>query len=112
MSKIGELPKPVLDPAQRSKVPVDEDHGLWEFFHSKDKPMNTPQEDDQHGRAWSVEELRGKSWEDLHALWWVCAKERNRIATEAYERKRLDAGFGDFESSKRDRVVSSIFKYI
>jgi large subunit ribosomal protein L47 len=100
------LPKPVLDASQRSKVPVDEDHGLWEFFHNKDKLMNTPEEDAEHGRSWSVEELRGKSWEDLHALWWVCAKERNRIATESYERKRIDAGYGDFESTFRDRTVS------
>jgi large subunit ribosomal protein L47 len=101
------LPKPVLNPSKRSKVEVDEDHGLWEFFHSKEKPMNTPEEDSEHGRPWCVEELRGKSWEDLHAMWWVCCKERNRIATEAYEKKRLEAGYGDFESEKRDVTVSS-----
>jgi large subunit ribosomal protein L47 len=100
------LPKPVLDPKKRSKVQVDENHGLWQFFHSKDKPMNTPEEDADHGREWSVEELRHKSWEDLHSLWWLCCKERNRIATEEFERQRLEAGYGGSESKKRDRTVS------
>jgi large subunit ribosomal protein L47 len=68
--------------------------------------MNTPEEDIAFGRPWCVEELRGKSWEDLHALWWVCAKERNRIATESYERKRLDAGYGDSEARARASAVS------
>ena len=100
------LPTPVLDPKKRSKVAVDPDHGLWEFFYSKDKPINTPEEDNEHGRPWSVEELRHKSWEDLHALWWVCCMERNRIATESYERERLNAGYGAFEQKRRDLTVS------
>lgn len=99
---------PVLDPKKRSKVVVDEDHGLWDFFHSKEKPMNTPEEDHAHGRPWTAEELRHKSWEDLHSLWWLCCKERNRIATESYERTRLEAGYGDSESKGRDIAVRSL----
>jgi large subunit ribosomal protein L47 len=101
-----ELPQPVLDPSKRTKVKVDDDHGLWEFFRHKDKPFSTPAEEGEFGRPWSAHELRGKSWEDLHALWWVCCKERNRIATEDNERKRMEVGYGQEDSKKRDIAVS------
>lgn len=60
---------------------------------------------DTLGRAWSVEELRRKSWDDLHKLWWRCVKERNIIFTQALERQRLDPGYGEYEAKGRDREV-------
>lgn len=58
------------------------------------------------GRPWAIQELRERSWEDLHGLWHVCVRERNRIATSDLERERMQAGYGGFESQDRDKVVS------
>ena len=60
------------------------------------------------GRSWAITELRDKSWDDLHKLWWVCIKERNRIATSNMERDRLKAGYGEHEAEGRDKTVSSL----
>ncbi|KAI5790129.1 mitochondrial 39-S ribosomal protein L47 (MRP-L47)-domain-containing protein [Geopyxis carbonaria] len=98
------IPQPVLDPARRTKIETDPDHGLWGFFQEQ-KALPTPEEDHKHGRAWTVEELRQKSWDDLHKLWWKCVRERNIIETQAQERKRLQPGYGDFEANDRKRQV-------
>ncbi|MCJ1421367.1 54S ribosomal protein L4 mitochondrial [Xylographa parallela] len=99
------LPQPVLDPARRTQVKVDENHGLWAFFNKAKKFLTTPEVEAAHGRPWSVEELRHKSFEDLHCLWWTCVKERNRLATEKYERERVKPGYGEYEGDERDKAV-------
>lgn len=67
--------------------------------------MATPAELHAHGRAWIVPELRVKDWDDLHRLWWVCIKEKNRLNTYAEERKRIGSMYGDYESEGRMRQV-------
>lgn len=73
-------------------------HNTWIFSIRRVTNLET-------GRAWSIQELREKSWDDLHKLWWVCVKERNRIATSNLERQRLKAGYGDHEANERDYTV-------
>ncbi|KAH7379622.1 50S ribosomal protein-like protein L4 [Pyrenochaeta sp. MPI-SDFR-AT-0127] len=103
-----QLPKPVKI---EEKVTGSPDHGLWDFFKDQ-KLLQTPVEEQRHGRSWTVGELRNRDWDSLHQLWWVCVKERNRLATEKIERKRLDAGYGDYENKQRDTTVQETMKAI
>ncbi|EPS41733.1 hypothetical protein H072_4372 [Dactylellina haptotyla CBS 200.50] len=99
------LPQPVRDPSRHTQIVTSPDHGLWGFFNQEKTAIPTPEEDYKHGRAWSVEELRHKSWEDLHKLWWACVRERNILATQQIERERLKPGYGESEAYMRDRLV-------
>ncbi|KAJ5510113.1 Ribosomal protein L47 mitochondrial [Penicillium expansum] len=87
-------------------------HGLWAFFPPNREALPTPSYDNTHGRQWGIQELRERSWEDLHGLWHVCVRERNRIATSDFERERIQAGYGGFESQERDKVIRSTMKNI
>ncbi|EGV63546.1 54S ribosomal protein L4 mitochondrial [Yamadazyma tenuis] len=64
---------------------VSPDHPLWAFFgngSNSEHAYRTSDELDTTSRAWTMPELRRKSFDDLHKLWYIILKERNVIATE------------------------------
>ncbi|ERF76753.1 hypothetical protein EPUS_02292 [Endocarpon pusillum Z07020] len=96
----------------RKEFPTRDDHGLWGFFNEKRTAMTAPEDLDAHGRAWTVDELAKKNWNDLWTLWWRCVRERNYLATEANERHRVAAGYGEAESKERVAVVMKTMRRI
>ncbi|XP_072245568.1 large ribosomal subunit protein uL29m [Leuresthes tenuis] len=59
--------------------------GLEEFF---DSPENWGESTVKSGAPWTAKQLRAKSNEDLHKLWYVLLKEKNMVLTLEQEAKR------------------------
>ncbi|KAK3835801.1 MAG: mitochondrial 39-S ribosomal protein L47 (MRP-L47)-domain-containing protein [Linnemannia elongata] len=60
--------------------------GVEEFFENG---KSIPTEKSWTGRAWRASELRVKSFDDLHKLWYVLLKERNVLAAQKEEARRF-----------------------
>ena len=60
--------------------------GLEEFYDARHR--SKAPEDGAAGRAWEACELRRKSFNDLHRLWWTLYKERNVLLTESARARR------------------------
>ncbi|KIO27022.1 hypothetical protein M407DRAFT_243484 [Tulasnella calospora MUT 4182] len=121
---VSEPPQPSkaeLDATRRrppSNVKINPDHGLWAFFR-KDKEGKVltlepaHKTEDFSGRAWEAVELRRKSFQDLHTLWYVCIRERNLLATQRAEFRRLNIGLdGSTNLMDKDKRVRKTMKLI
>jgi len=51
------------------------------------------------GRPWFASELRQKSFKDLHTLWYVCLREKNLLATQREEVRRMGATHSELQVS-------------
>ncbi|TFK84109.1 MRP-L47-domain-containing protein [Polyporus arcularius HHB13444] len=104
-------------------IEVNPDHGLWAFFRRKEKDGKVTHETvepvdvvhDKSGRAWTAAELRRKSFKDLHTLWYVVLRERNLLATQQAEGRRLGANeqaLGLWNKAYRCRKTMARIKYV
>ena len=64
------------------------------------------------GRAWKTDELRIKSFEDLHSLWYVLLKERNLLATQELEARRLNQTWYGYQRDYKCRLSMARLKTI
>ncbi|KAF0291082.1 39S ribosomal protein L47, mitochondrial [Amphibalanus amphitrite] len=79
-------------------------YGLMEFF---DDEKNWGADEVRVGRAWKAEELRLKSNQDLHKLWYVLLKERNMLLTTEHYYEKMEKEL--FPSPERiDKVEESM----
>ncbi|KAJ1502896.1 39S ribosomal protein L47, mitochondrial, partial [Coelomomyces lativittatus] len=77
--------RPILQKSSAQNV-----RGLEEFFESR---TSIPTNEIVTGRAWESADLRIKSFDDIHKLWYVILKERNMLETQKEESRRLCVPF-------------------
>ncbi|KAJ3234678.1 39S ribosomal protein L47, mitochondrial [Chytriomyces hyalinus] len=78
--------------------------GLLDFFDSE-KGWYWSENDPKTGRGWTCAELRTKSFEDLHKLWWICIKEQNKLLSQKDEARMFKVIFPNSVRLQQVRVT-------
>ena len=83
--------------------------GLEEYF---DSPSGWTWTDTQilTGRAWLQSELRLKSFNDLHSLWWLLLKERNKLESQKQEARRFQVFFPNSDRLFKTKLTMNRIK--
>ncbi|BGP27645.1 54S ribosomal protein L4 [Rhodotorula toruloides] len=94
----SEIHRPALPREQWPKREETDtsNHPLWRFFHDQVALEVPDKAKDMSGRAWRTEELRIKSFEDLHKLWYILLRERNVLLTQKEEARRVSIDLRGF----------------
>ena len=82
--------------------------GLEEYF---DSPSGWTWTDKPTGRSWLTSELRLKSFDDLHQLWWLLLKERNKLESQKQESRRFKVFFPHSDRLFKTRLSMNRIKY-
>ncbi|KAL4258227.1 Large ribosomal subunit protein uL29m [Pleurotus pulmonarius] len=112
---------------KKYQVDVKPEHGLYGFFRKvqddlgEDVTYRTvePPEGEAlfpSGRAWKASELRLKSFQDLHTLWYIVLRERNLLATQKEEARRMGiqnpSAWGSTKKATLCRKTMARIKYV